>query len=299
MLSIPFVSRNDDHGGQLLERIQGTLNSYIYYKNKYKWDIEIIFVEWNPPPNKPLIRDMLTYPDGFPIRFIEVPPEIHARYNNSGKILLFSANAMNVAMKRAKGNWVVSTTHDDIFSEKLVTLLKNENFSEDSFYRAPRYDTKVNILQPIDTIIIQLAGGVIKKNDPGGPGLFTKASGDFIMMSKDNWNLIQGYPEWPVLGMWFDGIVLANAWGNKLEQIIFPYPVYHVEHGNKGESRMRSLPTIKSGVWKRIKNDANQKRKPFPLNNPNWGLGNCKEVRLAKNIIRLEGGSLPDNTIPK
>ena len=141
MLSIPFVSRNDDHGGQLLERIQGTLNSYIYYRDKYNWDIEIIFVEWNPPPNKPLIRDILTYPDNFPIKFIEVPPEMHNRYANSDKIALFSAIAMNVAMRRAKGNWVVSTTHDDIFSERLVTLLKNENFSEDSFYRAARYDS--------------------------------------------------------------------------------------------------------------------------------------------------------------
>ena len=298
MLSIPFVSRNDGHGGQLLERIQGTLNSYIYYRDKYNWDIEIIFVEWNPPPNKLLIRDMLTYPDNFPIKFIEVSPEMHNRYANSDKIALFSAIAMNVAMRRAKGNWVVSTTHDDIFSERLVTLLKNENFSEDSFYRAARYDTKVNIRQPIAAILPQLNGGVVKKNDPGGPGLFTKAAGDFIMMSKDNWNLIQGYPEWPCLGMFFDGITISNAWGNGLQQIIFPYPVYHIEHGNKGETRMKVLPTIKGGLWKKIKDNANQKRKPYPLNNPNWGLANCKEVRIAKNVMRLEGGSPPNNTIP-
>ena len=299
MLSIPFVSRNDNHGGQLLERIQGTLNSYIYYRNKYNWDIEIIFVEWNPPPKTPLIRDMLTYPDNFPIRFIEVPPEIHNRYTNSDKIALFSATAMNVAMRRAKGNWVVSTTHDDIFSEKLVTLLKNENFSEDSFYRASRYDTKVNIRQPIVTILKQLGGGVVKKNNPGGPGLFTQAAGDFIMMSKDNWNLIQGYPEWPILGFFFDGISISNAYANGLQQIIYPYPVYHVEHGNKGQDRLPHLPHLKSKFWHKIRDDEWDRRKEYPLKNPGWGLAGAKEVRLSKNTIRLKGNPYIENRIPK
>ena len=298
MLSIPFVSRNDDHGGELLTRIQVSLNAIVYYWQKYEWDIEVIFVEWNPRDGQILIRDILHYPDNFPIRFIEVPQEIHDQFTNSEKIPLFSATAMNVAIRRAKGNWAVSTTHDDIFSPELVSLLKNENFSENSYYRAARYDTEVDAALPISQLVDSLETGVVKRNDPGGPGLFTKAAGDFILMSIGNWDKIQGYPEWPLLGFYYDGIVVSNAYAIGLQQVVYPYSVYHVEHGNGGHGRLRHLPHISGKLWNKIRDNAWNKKRSYPLDNPNWGLGDCKEVQLAKNVVRLEGGSPPRNIIP-
>lgn len=74
--------------------------------------------------------------------------------------------------------------------------------------------------------------------------LYLTASGDFLLMSKENWFAINGYPELDTnLHVDSLGCVLAAATG--LTQVVLknPFRIYHLEHDR---SRRKKRPNLKS-----------------------------------------------------
>jgi hypothetical protein len=61
-LSVVVTARNDDHGGNLLKRMQIFLDGFIALSNKYSLSAELIVVEWNPPADRPPLQDVLRWP---------------------------------------------------------------------------------------------------------------------------------------------------------------------------------------------------------------------------------------------
>src|SRR5262249_40140089 len=75
-LSIVVAARNDNHGGNMLVRMQAFLDSWIGQAKRYNLPSEMIVVEWNPPADRGPLRDELRWPsDTSPcdVRFIQVP----------------------------------------------------------------------------------------------------------------------------------------------------------------------------------------------------------------------------------
>ena len=54
-LSVVVTSRNDDHGGDPLKRLQAFINCFDAQCCRTGLDAEVIIVEWNPPPDKPRV----------------------------------------------------------------------------------------------------------------------------------------------------------------------------------------------------------------------------------------------------
>src|SRR5207249_2991763 len=84
-LSLVVAARNDDHGGNLRTRMQIFLDAWINQAKRHQLDSELIIVEWNPPPDRPRLRDAMRWPENTGpcrVRIIEVPSEIHARYRH-------------------------------------------------------------------------------------------------------------------------------------------------------------------------------------------------------------------------
>ena len=52
-LSVVVTARNDDHGGNLLGRMQAFVNGWIAQSKRHGLASELIFVEWNPPQDRP------------------------------------------------------------------------------------------------------------------------------------------------------------------------------------------------------------------------------------------------------
>src|SRR5438045_2020609 len=83
--SMPYVSvvvaaRNDDHGGNMLGRMQAFLDSWLVQAKRYNLPSEIVIVEWNPPHQRARLQESLRWPeDTHPVsvRFVEVSAEIH------------------------------------------------------------------------------------------------------------------------------------------------------------------------------------------------------------------------------
>ena len=56
-LSVVATARNDNHGGNLLGRMQIFVDAWINQAKRHNLASELILVEWNPPAGKPNPRD--------------------------------------------------------------------------------------------------------------------------------------------------------------------------------------------------------------------------------------------------
>ncbi len=147
-LSIVVTSRNDDHGGNLLRRIQNFVNTLLEQCQQYSLKAEIVLVEWNPPQGRPHFSEALSWPvdkNQCNIRIIEVPPEIHKRFRYSDSLPFFQMIAKNVGIRRAHGNFILATNNDILFSDELIRFLASDSLKREQMYRVDRYDVPTNV----------------------------------------------------------------------------------------------------------------------------------------------------------
>jgi hypothetical protein len=146
-VSFVVTSRNDDHGGHMLGRFGIFADGLLEQATRHGLTGELIVVEWNPLPG-PRLHEALKLrntSDTFPVRFIEVPPEAHRPLRNSDTIPLFQMLAKNVGIRRARGEFVVATNPDILFSDALVSFLAAGNLRPDTLYRLDRHDVAADV----------------------------------------------------------------------------------------------------------------------------------------------------------
>lgn len=146
-LSVVATSRNDDHGGDLRKRMQLFLDGLAAQANRHGVSIELILVEWNPPPDRPGLREALRWPPASPFfegRIVVVPREVHARFDPKGGLPLFQMIAKNVGIRRARGRFVLATNIDLLFPDELFIALKG-NLEPGVLYRNDRLDVSREI----------------------------------------------------------------------------------------------------------------------------------------------------------
>ena len=142
-LSLVVTARNDDHGGNLLGRMQAFVSGWIEQARRYQIPSELIIVEWNPPPGRPGLIDALQWPEDLgpcEVRFVEVPQEIHARYDHGKALPLYQMIAKNVGIRRARGRFVLATNIDILVSSELASFLGKQQLECDRMYRIDRHD---------------------------------------------------------------------------------------------------------------------------------------------------------------
>ncbi|KAJ9442446.1 hypothetical protein DIPPA_20635 [Diplonema papillatum] len=136
------------------------------------------------------------------------------------------------------------------------------------------------------------------------------APGDFLMMSKDDWMRLRGYPEAPYQDE-MDKYIMAQAFADGMEQEIMAPPVasYHQYHpGSWGAAvplteDMANRPSL--GQKKYIEDGRDMLIRGLPVtrwddptelgcNNPNWGFGNIAlhEMILQPQIINTTRNAL-------
>ncbi|MBI2329281.1 MAG: glycosyltransferase family 2 protein [Chloroflexi bacterium] len=193
-MSIIIASRNDAHGGNTLRRTQVSLRSLLQQLEEHRIESELILVDWNPPTDRPLLKEVLQWPNHLKyctIRIIIVPPSIHQRYEYSGKIPMHRVVAINSGIRRSRGQFVLPGAIDLIYSNELISYIAARGLKEDECYRIDRCDVDRNIIQ-CDTLQEQLdycRSNIIQINDQGPPAkreklpyLHTNAAGDFQLM---------------------------------------------------------------------------------------------------------------------
>ncbi len=141
-LSVVAVSRNDDHGGDLLGRMQHFVNGFIAQCLKHDLKAELILVEWNPPPERLPLVQALEWPNDFGsvrVKVVTVPPDVHARFAHSASLPLFQMIGKNVGIRRARGRYVLATNIDILFDDATIIYLR-DCLVQKTLLRADRYD---------------------------------------------------------------------------------------------------------------------------------------------------------------
>jgi hypothetical protein len=150
-LSVVVTARNDDHGGNLLGRMQAFVNAWIGQAKRHRLSSELIVVDWNPPQDRPPLIEAIKWPaDTGPcqVRFIQVPPEIHSTYQHPAALPLYQMIAKNVAMRRSRGRFILATNIDIIFTDELIHFFSEEKLLPGRMYRMDRHDVMPDV--PVD-----------------------------------------------------------------------------------------------------------------------------------------------------
>ena len=137
------VSRNDNHGGNLNDRMQAFITALLQQAGRHRVPIELVIVEWNPPPDRRPLADEYSWSainDYCRVRIITVPQEIHARYLHSKGLPLYQMIGKNVGIRRSSGEFVAATNIDIIFDDTFFRKLAARELQKATCYVANRFD---------------------------------------------------------------------------------------------------------------------------------------------------------------
>lgn len=310
VVSLRDPGYGEKYGMDNLYRTQLFVDNLVYLCNKYHLLSELIIVEWNPVKSKEFYQK-IKWPaplDMLKIRWLEVPKKIHQQLENADKIPIFEFFGKNVGIRRAKGEFIISTNPDVLFGEDLIKYLAVRDLALNCFYRIDRLDVAGHIsrswsperrlcfcssnvfrqhcfygsIKPEKVPFYRFWERGRKKrflieNYWSGKGLIAcpdglhrNASGDFFLMTKDNWFKLRGYAELTTHSH-IDSIMCWQAASMNLEQVILDdrLKLYHIDHDR---TISQSFPKTNWRYWFEKFKQSLQEGKTLVINDKKWGL---------------------------
>ena len=152
-LSVVVTSRNDNHGGKIMGRMQHCFASLSEQARRHRLPIQLLLVDWNPPADRPPLSDVSELcgsHEFFRFDVVTVPREFHDSLPIADQIPLFQYYAKNVGIRRALGRFILATNVDVIFAEALAAHLAGRKLEAGRIYRNDRWDTDIG--NQLDTL---------------------------------------------------------------------------------------------------------------------------------------------------
>lgn len=245
-ISAVVISRNDNYGGNLIERATYSINSAIDTYN------EVIYVDWNSPTRSLLyeIKNNLNFKGN--LKHIIITPEVASILTNHDPHAQVCCETLsrNIGIRRATGDWIVSTNIDIIHPRRndLDNLIRG--IDTNTFYTISR--------RPVDLPDIKkFHGGECtysnwkmlreylienseerhyeEKVNSGDDYSIINCCGDFQIATKKIWNEIRGFEEDLIYVLYSDTNVQKKAvmHGFGLKALYNP-ALFHINHGKGG-----------------------------------------------------------------
>jgi len=110
----------------------------------------------------------------------------------------------------------------------------------------------------------------------------TNCSGDFMLLHRDQWHRLRGYPENTYLAMHTDSIFVLQAAHSGLKEFVFHQPVYHQDHSRRYQSDGNETDTDIQQMFDQMNRDGSNMEKtgrPIVYNNDSWG---CSEYQFSE-----------------
>ena len=162
-LSIVVAARNDNYGGDFNLRLMNSLNWIHAWNNLLNIPFEIIIVNYNPIPENPTIKSVVSSLEirkNIKIRIIDVPQEIHLKNIQPEvrkTVPLFEFLAKNIGIRRARGQFILCTNADILPDPGIFLRLGMKKLSKKNYYRADRLDFSHNVVfdfqNPLKTLL--------------------------------------------------------------------------------------------------------------------------------------------------
>ena len=258
-ISIALFGRNDNYGGNYLEKLKFSIKSI--QRALKNIDYEIVMLDYNPPKDKPLLSECLSkfknikhviFPYEDHIEFIDRHLKAGARLkNNRGKDVskkeIYKINFLGVmaggvlSVKHSSGDYILSTGTDNIFPIQFGSFINK--LESNILYRTWIYRIH-NSIKKIKNISFnrfdELSSYNIIKNKTDRKirienirckyhrkkcGAIWHSSGNFILMDRNSWKETGGYlptinPR-PLMGD-CQVIFYALSCGKKVKCVNFP-----------------------------------------------------------------------------
>jgi hypothetical protein len=259
------VGRNDDYMADFRERLYATLEWNLRYLVS-----EVVFVEWNPTPDRELLSVGLA--ERFKeLRAFVVPAAVHQEICQNSEVNVLEFHAKNVGIRRAKAPWIWVTNADAAVGLDSVNKIRNWDSDPEVAWIADRIDIPwaENRQQKIG-----LSGSLrYKRRIPHSEF----GTGEFTLASRELWHRARGYDEQMVrhrLGCDTRGVAQMLAIGARVKTAGI---VLHLSHPTSSTEGVKPH----HGDW------ATNEAVPY-LNEDNWGLAGLREVKLAERVWQLE-----------
>lgn len=139
-VSFAFVNRNDGYGGDLERRIAKFIEYYAWYARRWPGLFEFVICDWNPPQERPRLRDAFRWQELGDVLHVEVPHEAHLRIAGSQGRKMQDYIGRNVAIRRGRGEFSLVLNQDIFVSDSILQMIARRALSERHFYRADRCD---------------------------------------------------------------------------------------------------------------------------------------------------------------
>lgn len=250
-ISVVVVGRNDDYGENFLLRLNTFVRSLDHQVKQHANLLELIVVEWNPLPYKPL-AGAITPPKHLSMKIITVPNEVHGTLNTSRPVLEF--HGKNAGIRRALGEYVLTTNPDILLSDAMIEEFAQRRLKQDNFYRTDRYDySGVGIEKVVNKHILSFAavqtfqahlvhGSVdvvlgtavndLPSSNPTAQYVHTNGAGDFILAARDAFFAVGGLWENTQQRWHMDSYSVIRLVAAGFKQTIFTNPlcIFHMHH---------------------------------------------------------------------
>jgi hypothetical protein len=280
-LTFVVTGRNDDFGGDFNARFFGALQFNRQHLRDAGIAHEFVFVEWRPLPQKPYLASVLgdAFPDlpGSTIRSFVVDPAYHDALSLNPKLQFQEFIAKNVGIRRARGQFVLTTNTDIYLGRGTVEFLAAQSLSPGVLYRAARHDLRR------DSDVASMTWEFLHDERNWDvvnhikPPWFTNASGDFLLLDRVTYQELRGFNEvYRIAKIHMDSNFCVKAHASGVSLVDIEAPVFHVGHGtlNAQMDSYRDRPA--DAPW----GDIRWNSTVLYENGPEWGLGDAPQRDL-------------------
>ena len=292
LVSLVLTGRNDGYGGDFAGRFHRAVTFNHQQLAARGVSHEIVFVEWAPPRDAPLLFERVF--DAVPVLdrnlcgWYVVDPQYQQALSLNPRLEYLEFFAKNVGIRRARGRFVLTTNCDVYLGRRVLDALKDGALQSRVLYRAPRHD--LNLPEGCSTVdwdVLEEPGNLSGPAHVLKPPYMGSATGDFVLLDRESFHEIRGFNEvYRVARIGIDRNVLVKALSSGFTIEDIGGPVYHENH----EGSYRLNPAAYAGreteaPWGDRRWHSNG---VSYVNPPTWGLALAPARQVADGCWNLD-----------
>ena len=151
-ISVIFVNRNDNYGGDQEKRFHLFLQYYAKIVEEFPDLFEFLICDWNTPQDRLALKDQYDWSVLKRVRHYIVPESLHHRLCPSKSRPILDYVGRNVLIRRAQAPFAMIINQDIFISHSIVSLLSKRKLSHDCFYRADRLDFDASSIESVENV---------------------------------------------------------------------------------------------------------------------------------------------------
>ena len=289
-LTVVITARHDHYGGDFRERIAAPLRFNDERLSEREVPYEVILVEWDPIPGRPLLCEMLAQAlpgvAGRVLKPIVVAREYQAALTQNPRAGYLEYVAKNVGIRRAGAPFVLVTNADILLGREVVDAIAARRVQPGILYRAPRYDIKLGVDQSgLRWEALEDPSNHVRRSVLEPP-FFASGAGDFLFADRDTFHGLRGFNEvYRAARAGIDLNFMAKAVGAGVPIADTGGPVYHLNHLGSMRISKALHPDHSDSPW----GDLGWHSSRVVYNNRDeWGLAEAPPRRASDGTLFLD-----------